>query len=601
MAPEAAHGGWGTQNLAEFVELVFSVRDERLMVERAAERIAETLEAEAVALVSAESVLAATGFPPGQAPSAALQAIALAGSGELELSGAGACPTIVVTLDADPQIDLILARPAVDPLQTEEVGLLRGMARVLCAGIISVRLIETERVLRERSERQSRENARLVHGQFHDMLTGLPNRELFIDRLDHALARAGRSQEQLAILVCDIDGFKSVNEGLGHNAGDDLLQQAAGRLSASVRPGDTVARLGGDDFAVLLEELAEPGDAAVTARRLLAAMREPFQLGERELLLSASIGIAAGVEESDELMRNADVALYRAQSDGPGNYAAFEPAMHAEIVDRMELELDLKGSVQRGELTLRYQPITSLTSGEVAGVEALVRWRHPTRGLLAPNDFIPAAEHGGMILELGRWVLAEACRQAVEWNALAARKEPLYISVNLSGAQLADPAMVQDVVSTLSSSGLPASQLMLEITETVLMADSDVNIARLESVRELGVRLALDDFGTGYSSLSYLSRFPVDMLKIAKDFVDPIGEGREPAILRAIIYLAEVFELVTIAEGVERGDQWDRLEELGCEFAQGYLHSPPSTAEDLTELLVSDSVRPAPRPKSPTG
>ena len=206
-----------------------------------------------------------------------------------------------------------------------------------------------------------------------------------------------------------------------------------------------------------------------------------------------------------------------------------------------------------------------------------------------------------MILELGRWVLAEACRQAVEWNALAARKEPLYISVNLSGAQLADPAMVQDVVSTLSSSGLPASQLMLEITETVLMADSDANIARLESVRELGVRLALDDFGTGYSSLSYLSRFPVDMLKIAKDFVDPIGEGREPAILRAIIYLAEVFELVTIAEGVERGDQWDRLEELGCEFAQGYLHSPPSTAEDLTELLVSDSVRPAPRPKSPTG
>ncbi len=601
MSPETAHGGWATQNLAEFVELVFSVRDERLMVERATERIAETFEAEAVAIVSPESVLAVTGFPPGQAPTVALQAIAAAGSGELELSGTGACPTIVVTLDTDPATDLIVARPAVDPLQTEEVGLLRGMTRVLCAGIVSVRLIETERVLRERSERQSRENARLVHGQFHDMLTSLPNRALFIDRLDHALARAGRSQEKLAILVCDIDGFKSVNEGLGHNAGDDLLQQAAGRLAASVRPGDTVARLGGDDFAVLLEELAEPGDAAITARRLLAAMREPFQLGAREVLLSASIGIAAGVDGSDELMRNADVALYRAQAEGPGNYAAFEPAMHAQIVDRMELELDLKGSVQRGELTLRYQPITSLVSGEVAGVEALVRWQHPTRGLLAPNDFIPAAEHGGMILEVGRWVLAEACRQAVEWNALPARKEPLYISVNLSGAQLADPALVQDVVSTLSSVGLPASQLMLEITETVLMADSDVNIARLESVRELGVRLALDDFGTGYSSLSYLSRFPVDTLKIAKAFVDPIGEGREPAILRAIIYLAEVFELVTIAEGVERGEQWDRLSELGCEFAQGYLHSPPSTAAKLTELLVSDPLRPAPRFKSPTG
>jgi diguanylate cyclase (GGDEF)-like protein len=580
------HGAWATQNLAEFVALVFSMQDEDVALERANERIAETLEADAVALVGEESVHAATGFPEGEAPVDALNATVAAQGGELRVPGAGSCPAVVVALDVVPPMHLVVARGGDDPLRADELGLLRGMARVLGAALDSLRIIERERVLRERSERQARENDRLVHGQFHDALTGLPNRALFIDRLDHALARAGRSHEELAILVCDLDGFKAVNDSLGHAAGDDLLSQVARRLVASIRPGDTVARLGGDEFAVLLEELADPGDAAHTAQRLLAAIGEPFRLGDRELFLSASIGIAAGTGEADELLRNADLALYRSQSAGPGNYSAFEPAMHAEIVERMELEVDLKGAAQRGELVLHYQPILSLHSGDSVGVEALARWQHPRRGLLAPEQFIHVAEQSGEILELGRWVLREACQQAARWGEATSKASELYVSVNLSGAQLADPALVTDVTAALDASGLAPSHLMLEMTETVLMLDSDVNIQRLAALRELGVRLAIDDFGTGYSSLNYLSRFPIDTLKIAKAFVDPLGERyEEPAILRAMLDLAHIFGLSTIAEGVENARQWERLNELGCDLAQGFFRWPPADAQELQALF----------------
>ncbi len=424
-----------------------------------------------------------------------------------------------------------------------------------------------------------------VHEALHDSLTGLPNRSLFLDRLRHSVARAERSGAPVAVLFCDLDGFKTVNDSLGHRTGDRLLVSVAERLSDCLRPTDTMARLGGDEFAVLLEELGEPGVAARAAQRLLDSLKPPFELREREFFISASIGIATGTQDAETLLRDADLAMYRAKSRGKGRYAIFEPGMHTAIVERLDLEVDLKGAIERDELVLAYQPIFSLRSGAVAGVEALVRWQHPTRGLVLPEHFVPLAEESGVIRELGRWVLRTACHQGALWRAKYPGHPGFRIGINVSGAQLRE-GLREEVAEALAMAQLDPSGLTLEITETALMGSVETAIEQLDALKRLGVDLAIDDFGIGYSSLRYLRRLPLDNLKIERSFVEGIGRSDdEPDLLRAIVDLADIFGLEVIAEGIERPEQRQRLLELGCDLGQGHLLSAPLDAAATDALL----------------
>ena len=426
----------------------------------------------------------------------------------------------------------------------------------------------------------------MVHQALHDALTGLPNRALFLDRLQHALARASRAGTDVAVLFLDLDRFKTVNDSLGHAAGDQLLCTVSERIASCMRTADTAARLGGDEFAVLLEDLASTREAVGVAERIIAALDAPVLVAGREVLVSASIGIATGDGGSEDLLRHADVAMYRAKATGKGRYAMFEQGMQAEVIERLELEADLQRAVDRGEIEVFYQPIMRLGSEELAGHEALVRWRHPTRGLMSPLSFVPVAEETGLIVPVGRFVLREACRQAAAWRAMVPGE--LTMHVNLSGRQLEDPALVGEVSSILRETGLPAGRLVLEITETVLMHDTEATIERLRSLRALGVRLAVDDFGTGYSSLRYLNRFPLDVLKMAKPFVDGLAtQSEDPALARAIIDLGSNLGLQIVAEGIEGADQLVQLRRLGCPLGQGFLFSRPlPAAEAETHLLA---------------
>ncbi len=431
----------------------------------------------------------------------------------------------------------------------------------------------------------------LAHEAFHDSITGLPNRTLFQDRLGNALARAERASTDVGVLFVDLDGFKTVNDSLGHGAGDQLLGAVGDRLSERLRPADTIARLGGDEFGILLAEVEGADDAARAAGRILEAFGRPFELHGREVFVTASVGVAAGRGDPQELLRNADLAMYRAKADGKDRYEVYEPAMHAAIVDRLELESDLKRAIERDELVLHYQPIFNLRSGAVAGLEALVRWRHPSRGLVMPDSFVPLAEETGMINRLGRWVLREACRQGSLWRAKYPAYPALEVTVNLSGAQLTAPGLFAEVDSALADAQLEPGSLVLEITETMLTADAEASVSALQALRESGVKLAIDDFGTGYSSLAYLSQFPIDTLKIAQVFIEDLGEGpEEPAMVRAMIELAEIFSLRVIAEGIERTEQADALLRLGCELGQGHHLSRPLAAEEADALLLKAGV-----------
>ncbi len=765
---------WPTQQLAEFLSLISCFNDERTATRRGIEHVAEVLDAEVAALVRGGAVIAAVGFPEGQIPIEPLVAVAEGGTRTVAVGGVGECPAVSVPLEADRPLHLVVARRADEPFREDEVGLLRGMGRVLTLGLRNLRLLENERALRSGSERQASENARLlgalrerqvllerlaqlqrgivdrvpvhevledvvegacellgdeagvlrltdpddpshttlvasigadgelltarrhqalsaglggramrergvvvadavsgvasprltrdfpvdrltaamaaavyergtavgslgvgsrqpgreydsrdqqillsfaehaslalnharaveeaVHEALHDSLTGLPNRSLFLDRLRHAVARAERTDTPVAVLFCDLDGFKTVNDSLGHRTGDRLLVSVAERLADCLRPADTIARLGGDEFAVLLEELREPGDAARAAQRLLDSLRPPFELREREFFVSASIGIAAGTKEAETLLRDADLAMYRAKSRGKGRYAIFEPGMHTAIVERLDLEVDLKRAIEHDELLLVYQPIFSLRSGAVAGVEALVRWQHPTRGMVLPEQFVPLAEESGVIRELGRWVLRTACHQGALWRAKYPGHPGLQIGINVSGAQLREPGLLDEVAEALAAAQLEASGVTLEITETALMESFETAIQQLDALKELGVDLAIDDFGIGYSSLRYLRRLPLDNLKIEKSFVDGIGRpDDEPDLLRAIVDLAEIFGLTVIAEGIERPEQRERLLELGCEFGQGHLLSEavPSAEADALLFRVGLLGGPSPAP-----
>jgi diguanylate cyclase (GGDEF)-like protein len=426
-----------------------------------------------------------------------------------------------------------------------------------------------------------------AHEAFHDSLTGMPNRALFLDRLSFAVGRAARSGNPVGVLFFDIDDFKTINDSLGHRAGDELLRAVAARLEACLRPSDTIARLGGDEFAILIEEIEDTTDAATAASRMLESLADPIVIEGREVYVGASVGIAAGPQDAETLLRDADLAMYRAKAEGKGRYRAYAPHMHADIVERLEMEIDLKRAIESNELVLHYQPIFSLSTGEIAGLEALVRWNHPTQGLVGPDRFIPLAEASGRIHELGRWVLASACHQAALWRARYPATDGIKVGVNLSATQLQDEGIVEQVADALRVAQLEPQGLTLEVTETAIMDDLDVAAGRLSELKALGVEIAVDDFGIGHSSLRYLRQLPLDNLKIAKPFVDEIGQpDPDPPILRAILDLAEVFGIAAVAEGIEEQPQANKLIELGCAFGQGHLLSFPLPAKEADDLIL---------------
>jgi diguanylate cyclase (GGDEF)-like protein/PAS domain S-box-containing protein len=438
---------------------------------------------------------------------------------------------------------------------------------------------------RDVTERRALEE-QLAHQAFHDSLTGLANRLLFIDRVEHALELTRRSNRLVAVLFIDLDDFKTVNDSLGHAAGDDLLTIVARRLQACLRPEDTCARLGGDEFGVMVENIRSSDAATIVATRILAALTEPLRLFGSKVEVNASVGIALGSRDltTSELLRNADVAMYRAKSDGKSRFTLFEPEMHAQVLAQLELKTELQRSVAAGEFEVHYQPIVELRTGRIAGVEALVRWRHPERGLVYPDKFIAVAEETGLIVPLGRLVLGLACRQVRRWQMLGL--EDLGVSVNLSAKQLASRHLATEVAVALDGARLDPSALTLEITESVLMLDSQGVIARLQELKDLGVKIAVDDFGTGYSSLNYLRQFPVDALKIAKPFVDGLGKGaEEERLAAAIMRIGTSLGLSTVAEGIEEQQQRTVLRKLKCQYGQGYLFSRPVPAVELEPLL----------------
>ncbi len=442
---------------------------------------------------------------------------------------------------------------------------------------------------RDVTERRALE-VQLAYQAFHDSLTGLANRALFAERVTHAIERGARRQNLFAVLFIDLDDFKTVNDSLGHGVGDELLVVVAERLRAAIRPEDTCARLGGDEFAVMIENISSPEGAVTVANRILAAMSEPLVVEGSDVTAQASIGIAldAGSQTANEIMRSADLAMYRAKSEGKGRYAIYEPSMHEHVLERLALKADLQRAVIADEFVVYYQPIVTLRTGDVVGVEALLRWKHPERGLVLPGDFIGLAEETGLILPLGRYVLNEACREAASWRRRGYPR--LGVSVNLSAKQLVSRSLPSEVARALGDHALDADALTLEITESTLL-DSQQVVGRLDELRALGVRIAIDDFGTGYSSLNYLRRFPVDTLKIAKAFVDELGTGPEhDRLVAAILRLGATMGLDTVAEGIELEQQRDRLRSLKCGYGQGYLYSRPMPADKLESVLVSARV-----------
>ena len=432
----------------------------------------------------------------------------------------------------------------------------------------------------------------LRHQAFHDTLTELPNRALFMDRLEHAFARTRRGEHSIAVLFMDLDNFKLVNDSLGHEVGNELLAGVARRLRACLRPEDTVARLGGDEFAILLEDITDEGEAARTALRIIESLRAPFKLGEHEAFATPSIGIALDAssrDKSEELLRMADMAMYQAKNNGEPYCLASGVGTTGQALRRLELETDLRRAIERKSLRVCYQPEVSVEDGRTVGMEALVRWAHPERGLLAASEFVPVAEETKLIAPIGLWVLEAACQQARVWQEQYPSIPPLTVWVNLSGKQFKQPELVDEVARALKKTGLRASALGLEITESVVMEDTQATIMTLRELAGLGVRLAIDDFGTGYSSLSALHRFPVEILKVDRSFVEGLKNGSEnTGILSAILDLGRALGMEVVAEGVETAEQLARLREMGYEMAQGNYFSEPLPDEAASELLAAD-------------
>jgi diguanylate cyclase (GGDEF)-like protein/PAS domain S-box-containing protein len=432
--------------------------------------------------------------------------------------------------------------------------------------------------------------AQLTHQAFHDALTGLANRQLFSDRLEHALTQRGSTRRPLVVMFVDLDEFKNVNDSRGHGAGDQVLGVIAERALATLRDGDTIARLGGDEFAILLED-TDLGTASQVAERLLAEISRPIALEDDVLTIRASIGLAPAVPgpaTGEDLLRNADVAMYLAKDRGKGTVAVYEPRLHAEALERLTLRAELQRAIRDDELVLHFQPTIELSTGRVAGFEALVRWNHPQRGLLSPAEFVPIAEQTGLIHPLGSWVLRDACRAAVSLLAgQPAGDAALTMAVNVASQQLERPDFLDEVFGVLAETGLPADRLTLEITESVLMQDVPTIVERLTALRARGVRIAIDDFGTGYSSLSYLRNLPLDVLKVDKAFIDRVATDRgDAALTEAIVAMSQSMRLTTVAEGVEDAAQAGWLTRARCSYGQGFLWSRPVPLQQARTLVL---------------
>lgn len=435
----------------------------------------------------------------------------------------------------------------------------------------------------------------LVHDALHDDLTGLPNRALFVDRLSHALSRMRRNPTyHFAVLFLDLDRFKMINDGLGHAVGDQLLIAIARRLEVCLRPGDTAARLGGDEFTILLDDVHDEKIVREIAERAQQALSAPIQLGDQEVFTTASIGIllsSVDYESATDMIRDADTAMYRAKLAGKACSVLFDPAMHVQIMSHLHLEADLRWAIEREELRIHYQPIVALETGQIAGVEALVRWQHPQRGLLLPAEFLDVAEESGLIVPLSWWVLRQACHQVHTWQQHIPGAASLWVSVNLSAKQLAQSNVVACICDILEATGLAPRSLKLEITEHTLVEHGEITTRVANKIREIGIQLCIDDFGTGYSSLSYLHQLPVDVLKIDRSFISQMGQGGDRnEIVRTILGLARTLGMQAVAEGTETVQQADELRRLACDFSQGWLFSKAISALDLEVMMTAQQV-----------
>ncbi|GLW30370.1 putative bifunctional diguanylate cyclase/phosphodiesterase [Actinoplanes regularis] len=563
---------WSTHQLTEFFAAVCAPQQEHAAIMVAVERAAEVLETEVGAVLRDGRVLVSWGTGRDQ-----LEAVLDGTERPATLAVPGIGELHVTTARFNPGGALLVARmnEALDP---EERQLLQAMAQTLELALTNISLLSAERALREEREREVAERVALLDSlreARQDPLTGLPTRMLFLEMLAEQLDRDSAT----SVLFIDLDRFKAVNDSLGHRAGDELLGLVAARIRGCLRPSDTAARIGGDEFAVLLND-CEAHQAVPVAQRLIDAVKLPFPLAGQEVFIGASIGIAAGPGAAPgEILGNADVAMYRAKQDGAGRVVLFDPQMHAEALARLTLNGDLQRALALGEFRLQYQPLFRLDSGQPVGVEALVRWQNPDRGYVSPADFVPMAEETGLITDLGRWVLNTAGRQAAAWR----RTQPdLGINVNVSGRQLTDPQFASDVERMLSDTRLPPDAVTLELTESVLMSDPKAAIACLRDLQDLGVDVSIDDFGTGYSSLSYLQRLPVDELKIDRAFISRQSPTTaDLAVVRTIVELARTLRLRTVIEGIETEAQRNAMQVLGCDLGQGYHLCRPVHPESL--------------------
>ena len=477
------------------------------------------------------------------------------------------------------------------------------LALLVAAGLIAwlywwyegARRVAATVVAEQNALRRSEELFR--HQALHDSLTKLPNRPLFMDRLKHALDRVDRSTDEIAVLFVDLDNFKLVNDSLGHKEGDRLLVSVARRLRECLRPGDTLARFGGDEFVILLEDVAGVDEATEVAERLAGRLQAPVMLRGQEVFVKASIGIVSSSPDGrhtdpEDLLSNADVAMYEAKKKGKAVYQVFHPDMGSRAAEHLQLAAEMNRAIERGEFRVHYQPLVELETGRTSEVEALVRWEHPERGLLPPGEFLPLAEETGLILPIGRFVLREACREARELQRRYPSEPPLMLGVNLSARQFRQPDLIGEISETLEETGLDPRTLKLEITESVAVDDVESTVATLRELKEMGVVLAIDDFGTGYSSLAYIKRFPIDVLKIARPFVDGLGvDPEDTALVRATIAFAKALKLAVTGEGIETAEQLVQLRALGCDTGQGYYFAKPLPGEAVGELFSVDQVR----------
>jgi diguanylate cyclase (GGDEF)-like protein/PAS domain S-box-containing protein len=590
--------------LAALGRYALEEQDIEAVVDRVAETVAETLELELCELFeltprgSTLRLVAGVGWPEGQVR----RALVTSGP-ETQVGYTLAEPLPVVTSDVGEETRFALPRPLA------EAGARAGVTVAIAArgemwGVLGAHARAPRRFAADEADFMSAVanvissavsrnlvEAEVRHRALHDPLTGLPNRALALDRLESALARRRRDGRAVAVLLADLDQFKLVNDSLGHAAGDDLLVALAPRLHDAVRPSDTVARLGGDEFLVICEQLDGAHEAIRVAERVAHAITQPIVLATGEHFITASIGIAVADSADalpEDLLRDADAAMYRAKERGRGRYELFDEVLRKRVLLRLRTENELRRGLEKGELRVVYQPVVELAGGSVTAVEALVRWQHPSRGLLDPVDFIPVAEDSGLIGALGDWVLAAACRDGAAWQRRFPRPEPLLVCVNTSARQLANAAFPARVADTMGRHGLAPGSLALEITESVLMEEAHAPVTVLASLREYGLRLMLDDFGTGYSSLAYLKRFPLDVLKIDRSFIAGLGRDEEDsAIVAAIVQMARTLGLTVVAEGVERPEQLERLRELDCDRVQGRLIAEPMPADDVARLMSS--------------